>query len=141
MEQRPMQRGATLPNRVLLGVEPCPGGWLDIPGKLQGISVFAQEPEMFPRFTDVLDYKPAPAVTAVHIPIGLLSTPVKGGRPCDREARALLGWPRGTAVQSAPTRAAVLAGSYEQARAANGDRLNAVTWRQMARIREAAVEM
>src|SRR5215813_4720121 len=107
MAQRPMQRGATLPYRVLLGVEPCPGGWLVVPGKLQGISVFAQEPELFKRFTDVLDYKPAPAVTAVHIPIGLPSVPARGGRPCDREARALLGFPRSAAVFSAPVRASL----------------------------------
>ena len=120
MGQSSLHRGAQLPYKVLAGVEPCPGGWCVVSGKLQGITLFPQIPEVYPRFVDILDYKPAFTVIALHMPIGLLSSADAGVRPCDREARSLLGWPRAAAVSMAPTRAAVMAGSYEEARAANG---------------------
>jgi predicted RNase H-like nuclease len=110
-------------------------------GRLQGISLFPQQPEVIVRFSDVLDYKPAFDVVALHTPVGLLSTPRPGGRTCERAARALLGWPRLSAISSAPVRAALVADSYETARAANGGRLSAPTWSQMDRIREVATEM
>jgi predicted RNase H-like nuclease len=136
-----LHRGAQLPYKVLAGVEPCPGGWLVVTGKLQGITLFPQPPEIYATFTEVLDYKPAFTVVALHMPVGLLNEPQSGGRSCDREARSLLGWPRGAAVATAPTRAAVEASTYEEARAANGGKLDAITWKQMPRIREVAKEM
>src|SRR3954451_7423767 len=110
MGQSSLHRGAQLPYKVLAGVEPCPGGWCVVTGKLQGISLFPQLPEVYTRFVDILDYKPAFTVIALHMPIGLLTAPADDGkgRPCDREARALLGWPRAAAVSMAPTRGAVL---------------------------------
>ena len=141
MGQSGLHRGAQLPYKVLAGVEPCPGGWCVVSGKLQGITLFPQVPEVFPRFVDVLDYKPAFTVIALHMPIGLLSSPEAGARPCDREARALLGWPRAAAVSMAPTRAAVMAASYDEARAANGGKLDAVTWKLMPKLREVAAEI
>src|SRR4051812_38086651 len=107
--------GADLPYKLLAGVEPCPGGWLVVSAKLQGISMFPQEPEVFPQFIDVLDYKPAFSVIAIHCPIGLLDAAVKGGRQCERAARKVLGWPRSGAIQAAPLRRALGARSFDEA--------------------------
>src|SRR5947209_6746569 len=143
--QSHMHRGAQLPYKTLAGVEPCPGGWCVVAGKLQGISLFPQIPEVFPRFVDVLDYKPAFTVLALHMPVGLLTAPDGDGggrgRDCDREARALVGPRRAAAVSLAPTRAAVFASTYEEAKAANGGKLDIVTWKLMPRLREVATEV
>jgi predicted RNase H-like nuclease len=84
-------------------VEPCSGGWLLFGAKLQGITIAPQPPEVFGRFIDILDYRPSYAVLAVHLPLGLPSLPVPGGRTCDRDARRLLGQPRGSAIASPPS--------------------------------------
>jgi predicted RNase H-like nuclease len=132
-------RGAPLPYTVIAGVEPCPTGWLVASAKLQGVTAFPQEPEVFSSFTEVLDYKPAFSVVALHLPIGLPDRP--GGRACDREARKLLGFARGGAVMSTPTRAAVKAKTLYQAIAKNGMQMSAVTATLLPRIREVAAEM
>jgi predicted RNase H-like nuclease len=129
-----MQRSATLPYKVLAGVEPCPGGWLVVTGRLQGITLLPQPPQVFATLVDVLDHKPGFDVIALHAPIGLRNEP--GARACDREARRALGWPSSGAVLATPTRAALAPGTYEEARAANGGALGAVTWALMPRIRE-----
>ncbi|HZQ27729.1 MAG TPA: DUF429 domain-containing protein [Acidimicrobiales bacterium] len=133
-------RGAPLPYSLLAGVEPCSGGWLVVPGKLHGVNLFPQHAEVLARFIDVLDYKPAFSVIALHVPVGLLSSP---GRPrgCDVVARSLMGWPRGGAIVPAPTRAALAETNYERARTANGGTLSAATWLTMPHVREAAQEL
>ena len=131
-----LHRGATLPYKLLAGVEPCPRGWLVVTGRLQGITLLPQAPQLFERFIDVLDHKPAFTVVAVHAPIGLLTTQEQGGRACDRAARQLLGWPRLAAITPVPTRPATQAKTYEEARAANGGTLSPVTWSLMPHIRE-----
>lgn len=67
-----------------------------------------------PTFADVvaLDRR----LVAIDIPIGLLESYRSGGRTCDAEARARLGWPRGTSVFSAPARCALAAPSYAEAK-------------------------
>lgn len=97
-------RGPELPYRLLAGVEPCRDGWLVVSGRLQGITVTAQEPEVLQDFVDVLDTKPAYSVIALHAPIGLLPEYGEKGRACDRAARRLLGFPRAAAVVSPPGR-------------------------------------
>ncbi|MGH2684995.1 MAG: DUF429 domain-containing protein [Actinomycetota bacterium] len=138
--RRPGQRGAPLPYKLIAGVEPCHGGWLVASGKLQGIQLHPNAPEVLATFTDVLDYKPAFQVIALHMPIGLLSKQARGGRECDRNARRLLGWPRSGAILSPPTRAALAAKSYEKAYRLGGG-INAVTWLQMPWIREVDAEI
>lgn len=44
---------------------------------------------------------------AIDLPIGLLDRAMPGGRPCDQEARRLLGQPRARSVFSPPVRAAL----------------------------------
>jgi len=68
----------------------------------------------------------------VDIPIGL---PETAPRACDRAATSLLG-ARHSSVFDVPCRAAVEAGGYEAARAANGGRLGSQSWGLVPRIRE-----
>src|SRR5271169_5403888 len=99
--------GAQLPYCTLAGVVPCPGGWLSASAKLQGVTLAPEEPQVFERLRDVLDYRPSFTVVALFSPVGLLDEPHDGGRLCDREARTILGWPRSGAIMSAPARAAL----------------------------------
>jgi predicted RNase H-like nuclease len=105
-----MHRGPVLPYRPLAGVVPCPGGWLLASGKLQGITLSVDEPQVITTLIDVLDYRPSFEILALHAPIGLLDEPRPGGRTCDAEARRLLGPRRGAAVASAPWRSVVEGG-------------------------------
>ncbi|HEX5265615.1 MAG TPA: DUF429 domain-containing protein, partial [Acidimicrobiales bacterium] len=126
----------TLPYRPLAGVVPCPGGWLVAGAKLQGTTMSPEEPVVLRTFVEVLDTKPAFEIIALGAAVGLPDIPAAGGRQCDREARALLGWPRSGAIISPPARAALAARSYTKARAANGGRLSAVAWARLARLAE-----
>lgn len=101
---RPSRGGPQLPYELLAGIEPCPAGWLVVSAKLQGIALAPQMPEVFERFTDILDYRPPFSVMAIHLPLGLPSKGMPGGRRCDRDARAILHWPRAAAIASPPSR-------------------------------------
>jgi predicted RNase H-like nuclease len=136
-----MQRGPSLPYQLLAGVVPCPAGWLVAGGKLVGIQVYPEEPTLAATFRDVIDAIPQYAVIAVTLPIGLPSSPTRGGRAADVAARQILGFPHAGAIGSTPTRAALVARSYQAARKANGGLLDVVTWQQFAKIREVDAEM
>jgi predicted RNase H-like nuclease len=103
----PPKRRTPLPYELIAGVEPCPGGWVIVSGRLIGTTLTLQEPEVMAQFVDVLDYKPAFTVIAVHAPVGLIEKPQPGGRTCEREARRVLGHPRGGAIVSSPSRLAL----------------------------------
>ena len=130
------RHGPVLPYRPLAGVVPCPGGWLVAGAKLQGTTMSPEEPVVVRSFIEVLDAKPAYEIIALGAAVGLPDKPKAGGRQCDREARALLGWPRSGAIISPPTRAALAARTYERARAANGGRLSAIAWARLPRLAE-----
>jgi predicted RNase H-like nuclease len=136
-----MQRGPDLPYQLLAGVVPCPGGWLVAAGKLVGIQVFPEEPRVVGTFREILDNIPQYAVTAVTVPIGLPTSPARGGRAADHEARAVLGFPHAGAIGSTPTRDALSKRSYDAARKANGGLLDVVTWQQFGKLREVDDEM
>jgi predicted RNase H-like nuclease len=123
-----LRRGAPLPYRPLAGVEPCPGGWFVVGGKLQGVSLFPEPPSVVSSIMDVLDNRPPYEIIALHAPIGLPGQRTPGGRACDRQARQLLGTRRGSAIAAPPTRSDV----YD----ASGEGLSAVVRAQLARIRE-----
>ena len=110
-------------------------------GKLQGVTLAPEAPQVFPQLRDALDYKPSFQVIALFAPIGLMDSPVAGGRACDHVARALLGWPRSGAIASAPTRRALACDDYQQAREANGGHLSVIGWRQLPRVAEVDAEM
>ena len=136
MSMRTPRRGAQLPYTLLAGVVPCPTGWLAATAKLQGVNLAPEEPQVFKTFLEVLDYKPAYQVVTVFAPIGLLDQASPKGRTCDRDARRLLGWPRASAIVSAPARPALGSPDYEAAAKANGGHLSPVSWRQFKRIAE-----
>ena len=119
-------RRSHLPYRTLAGVVPCPKGWLVASSKLQGITLAPEAPQVLPKFLDVLDYKPAFQVVALFSPVGLLDEPNSKGRTCEREARALLGRPRSSAILSAPVRAALQCETYAEAKTVNGGKLSAI---------------
>src|SRR3954454_1934158 len=136
-----MQRGPDLPYELLVGVVPCPPGWLVASGKLVGIQVHPEPPRVVKTFREILDNVPSYQVISVTVPVGLLSRPRKGGRKADSEARQILGFPHAGAIGSTPTRAALAKKDYEEARRANGGLLDVVTWQQFKKIRELDGEM
>src|SRR3954454_19505936 len=136
-----MQRGSQLPYKLLAGVVPCPGRWLVAPGKLVGIQVYPDEPKIVPTFREIVDSVPLYEVIAVTLPIGLPTTPHRGGRRADQDARQILGFPHAGAIGSTPTRSALEVKSYNAARQANGGLLDVVTWQQFPKIRELDSEM
>jgi predicted RNase H-like nuclease len=143
MPARSGRHGAQLPYRLLAGVVPCAGGWLVATGRLQGINLFPQEPEILGTILDVLDYKPAFDVIALAMPIGLPAEPTPKGRSADREARRLLGRHRGAAIMSAPARPALKhTGPHEfvEAYRANGG-MSAVVWARLPKIAEIDAEV
>lgn len=78
----------------------------------------------------------APLVITVDIPIGLLNTPRRGGRDCDREARRILGRGRQSSVFTPPTRRALVAQTYRQAIRLNGQGMSQQAFGILAKIRE-----
>ena len=96
----------------------------------------AEDPKVFPTLLEVLDYKPAYQVIALFAAVGLVDTPVSGGRRCDRQARQLLGWPRSGSVMSPPARPSLACSSYKEAVEANGGHLSPISWQLLPRVAE-----
>jgi predicted RNase H-like nuclease len=127
-----------LPYQILAGVEPVPGGWLVAPGNIQGIQLAPQPAHVLPTLADVLDYRPAFTVIALHAPVGVQEEP-GSTRSCDESARQRLGRRAGSVVK-APSRALLAATSYEEARRIDPS-LDIVRWRSLAKAAEAAREV
>jgi predicted RNase H-like nuclease len=104
-----------LPYKILGGVVPCPGGWLIVPARLAGVTVVADEPEVVKTLLDVLEYKPKFDAAAIYATIGFNDEPAGPYRPCDDEARELVGWPRLVAIRPTPSRRALHAPTREEA--------------------------
>ena len=83
-----------------VGVDGCKGGWFSV-----GLDSGCYETAVFPTFRELLDYYASAKLILVDIPIGLPEG--EGGRDCDREARKMLGRPRGSSVFPTPTRQTV----------------------------------
>ncbi len=130
--------GPELPYRLIAGVEPCPKGWLVVGARLQGITAFPTEPEVFATFAEILDYRPSFDVIAIHCHLSFPEVDTPGGRTCDKLARQLLGWPRAGAIQSPPSRHYLRTQDLD-ARARKG--LNPISARMMRRYAEVADEM
>lgn len=102
------------PPQPVLGVDACPAGWVGVVIDPQRRTSVFVAPDIT-GLVELVRERHDVAVVAVDIPIGLPDT---GGRQADAEARrALVG--KASSVFSTPVRAAVEAGSYEDARAAN----------------------
>ncbi|MPY92566.1 MAG: DUF429 domain-containing protein [Acidimicrobiia bacterium] len=149
----PRQANPALPrqgNRVVLGVDGCRAGWvvasLAVPvgasdgdgGGSGGGGDAPPAAEVVGDFDVVADRlaRGEVAHVAVDMPIGL---PDAGSRPCDLEARRLLG-PRRSSVFPAPARATLGAASYadalERSRAATGRGLSVQAYNLLASIAE-----
>jgi|SRR6266545_6634505 len=107
-----------LPYTPIAGVVPCPGGWLVQPARLIGVTIVPEEPMVLDSLVDVIDYRPSFTIIALGAPIGIAETPNGGYRRCDLDARALLGWPRRTALAPVPSREGLYASTLEKAQAA-----------------------
>jgi predicted RNase H-like nuclease len=106
-----------LPYKMLAGVVPCPGGWLILPARLAGVTVIVEEPEVFATLIEVLEYKPKFEAAAIWAPVGFFDEPQDSPyRPCDLEAREMIGWPRLVSVRPVPSRATLRARTRDEAR-------------------------
>jgi predicted RNase H-like nuclease len=100
--------------RWIGGLDGCRGAWagvlldLDDPARYRAVRVT--------RPADLLDGPEAPIRVGIDCPIGLEAHVTGGGRSADRAARAVLGAGRAS-VFPVPARAAVYAGTYEEAKA------------------------
>jgi predicted RNase H-like nuclease len=107
---------AALPYKNIAGIVPCPGGWLIVPARLAGVTVSPDEPMVVRHLLDVLDYRPKFDAAAIYAPVGFFEYPVGPFRPCDEDARALVGWPRVVGIKPMPSRAALRAKTRGEAR-------------------------
>jgi len=87
----------------LAGVDGCPGAWLAVFARPNGV---IQPPRVVKQFADIVLGNERPAIVAVDMPIGLPERSPAGGRLAEREARALLG-DRKSSVFRIPSRRAV----------------------------------
>lgn len=101
---------------LVAGVDGCKAGWIII---VRDIVNTGWSFHLCTCFHDILNLQPRPDVIAVDMPVGLLDVPVTGGRPCDRDARKLLGWPRRNSVFSPPSRPALHGNSFLMAQQLN----------------------
>ena len=84
-----------------LGVDGCRAGWFSVGVDRHG----GYQMKVFATFGELLIHYGDAELVLVDIPIGLSQGP--GERECDREARKLLGQPRGSSVFRTPTRQTV----------------------------------
>jgi predicted RNase H-like nuclease len=108
------------------------------PGNLQGTNLAPRPAFVVTALVDVLDYRPAFSIVALHSPLGLLDEPGQQ-RPCDRTARQLLG-ERGGAVTPAPSRALLAARTFEEAGLIEPG-IDIARWRLLPKAAEAAREV
>src|ERR1700733_1347746 len=102
--------GPDLPYSIVAGVTPCAPGWLVASAKLHGATFAPEAPRVLASFAEVLDERPSFSTIALNAPVGYVEDVHKGGRTCDRMARALLGR-RGSTIHNAPTRTSLQDGS------------------------------
>jgi predicted RNase H-like nuclease len=96
---------------------------------------------------DLLACDEQPAVIGIDMVVGLPDRAERGGRECDRQARKLLGHPRGSSVFSPPVHAALRADSYDEAQniqrasAEDAPGLSIQTYHLIPKLREVAACM
>ena len=102
-----------LPYKAIAGVTPCPGGWLVLPARVAGVTVVAEEAFVVATLLEVLDYRPKFEFAGINVPTGLSDDHGSMYRPCDLEAREMIGWPRMVGIYPLPSRQAIRAASRE----------------------------
>ena len=117
----------------LLGVDGCRAGWLVVGARLNPSGEFDQL--RWSLELEAASFIDADLV-AIDMPMGLAAD---GPRPCDQQARALLG-PRRSSVFPAPVRAALGAVDYREACdlsfAASGRKLSKQAYNLLPKIRQ-----
>lgn len=103
------------PFKSIGGVTPCPAGWLVLPARLAGVTVVAEEGFVLRTLQEVLDYRPKFDFAAINVPFGYPQHPQGPYRPCDQEARRLVGWPQVVNLRPVPSRPALFAKSRDEA--------------------------
>ncbi len=104
--------GAGPEGQWVAGVDGCPEGWLVVLKDVAG--------HMAPRWrvcktiTEVFSLQERPAVIAVDAPIGIPNVAARGGRVCDRAARACIG-ERRSSVFTPPARPALTENNFHAA--------------------------
>ena len=119
---------------LICGADGCRGDWVAVEEKLDvGEISYRVVPTLYALATG----KPPPQVIALDVPIGLLDS---GSRPCDLEARRLLGPGRASSVFPAPIRSVLQSSSHAEASAARaaveGKRMTIQAWAIIPKIRE-----
>ena len=103
-----------VPYKSIAGITPCPGGWLVLPARVAGVTVVAEEAFVLSTLMEVLDYRPKFEFAGINAPTGLSDEPGSPYRPCDLDARELIGWPRLVGVYPVPSRLALRASTREE---------------------------
>lgn len=114
------------------GVKTCRFGWLAVTVQIEP-DIISEGHHLCSSAGEVFSLLPKPSIFAVNVPMGLLEEPVKGGRECDRQARKILGKPRGSSVFSPPSRPSLNCPTFEQAHQWG---LNKQTFAILPRVRE-----
>jgi predicted RNase H-like nuclease len=109
-----------------------------VSARLQGVTAFPVDPEVFPTFAEILDYRPSFDVIAIHCHLSFPTEDTPGGRTCDHLARKLLGFARGGAITSPPSRKLLETGNLKQ-KARKG--LSPIQANMLERYAEVAAEM
>ncbi|GIV08775.1 MAG: hypothetical protein KatS3mg019_0866 [Fimbriimonadales bacterium] len=113
----------------VVGVDGCRGGWLAV---VLDVGTLTVQVSVFTQFAEILDAYPDAAAIAVDMPIGLWSSGRARMRPCDAQARRLLG-KHASSVFIPPTRAMLDADSYDRPREQG---LSVQAYHLIPRIRE-----
>ena len=124
------EQAHTMPS--FAGIDGCRAGWVVVLAHPLTRHAQAHQMTVCTRFEEVLALLPPSTVSAVDIPIGLLTERQPGGRDCDRCARRLLGR-RASSVFTPPTRPLLNATHYAQVR---GHGLSIQAFNILPKIRE-----
>jgi predicted RNase H-like nuclease len=120
--------------RLICGADGCKAGWIAI---FRDLDTEAVSWRLCNTAHELMYGEPAPQVIAIDIPIGL---PDRGSRPCDQQARRLLGPGRGSSVFPAPIRPVLAATSYMEAcqigLQVEGKKLSRQAWAICYKIRD-----
>jgi len=95
---------------LIAGVDGCKGGWVAACAPAENLAGHAVH--ICSSFKDLPELVPPPGIIVIDIPLGLSHGPP---RECDKMARKLLGFPRGSSVFPAPLRPAIHARTYKEA--------------------------
>jgi predicted RNase H-like nuclease len=101
----------------VIGVDGCRDGWCAVSIHDERHNHRISDPTIYQFFQQVI--ASSADLICVDIPIGLLDG--LGQRPCDVEARKLLGWPRRNSVFTPPSRSVLNIRDHQRANDANRD--------------------